>query len=389
MPAQVVQSFFPNAKFTLAQEGDDAEVQRLLRRLTGRLSHYRAPGTWMKHYYQWRRAWRWLEPKLAAAMRRRGDRALPTVATLVAYRRFAYALAQRVSDESTLSACCATCTAINFAMAVNQQPLIMNDFPVKMLRDVLRREQGKPPKKMHELRGHELEAVVRRWGLSGVPWKRQIALMMSLGRALLGRFSDLAWLQVQGICFLPEGALVCFARRKNRQYGKYAWLPLADVGGALSPVRLLRAHLAGLGYSVPAASPAGAWVRTAAQVGEGGHFLLRPLVRQGNYTHGHKAQYALGAGRRSIYVRKSTGYEAALKLMRRALRECCGYSKAQVAGFGTQSLRRGGDTALFEAGVSAEKRRLLGMWKTEAVELSYIGFDARQRMRWTQAAARM
>ena len=88
-------------------------------------------------------------------------------------------------------------------------------------------------------------------------------------------------------------------------------------------------------------------------------------------------------------MHKSTGYEAALKLMRRALRECCGYSEAQAAGFGTQSLRRGGDTALFEAGVGAERRRLLGMWKTEAVELSYIGFAARQRMRWTQAAARM
>ena len=63
--------------------------------------------------------------------------------------------------------------------------------------------------------------------------------------------------------------------------------------------------------------------------------------------------------------------------------------RGAATGFGTRSLRRGGDTALFEAGVGAERRRLLGMWKTEAVELSYIGFAARQRMQWTQAAARM
>ena len=50
-------------------------------------------------------------------------------------------------------------------------------------------------------------------------------------------------------------------------------------------------------------------------------------------------------------------------------------------------LRRGGDTALFEAGVTQERRQLLGMWRTPTVELGYVGFTARQHLGWAAGAA--
>ena len=81
------------------------------------------------------------------------------------------------------------------------------------------------------------------------------------------------------------------------------------------------------------------------------------------------------------------GYRHHLDMMRRALRECCGYTADVTKEFGLQSLRRGGDTALFESGATQEQRQLLGMWRTADVELSYIGFDARQHLRWAQALA--
>ena len=34
-----------------------------------------------------------------------------------------------------------------------------------------------------------------------------------------------------------------------------------------------------------------------------------------------------------------------------------------------------------------EQRQLLGMWRTAEVELSYIGFSARQHLRWAKALA--
>ena len=45
--------------------------------------------------------------------------------------------------------------------------------------------------------------------------------------------------------------------------------------------------------------------------------------------------------------------------------------------------------ALAQDGVDAVEQWLLGMWTAEAVELGYIGFAARQQVRWAQAATRV
>ena len=95
------------------------------------------------------------------------------------------------------------------------------------------------------------------------------------------------------------------------------------------------------------------------------------------------AQDGDGAGVQQLLGRLAGG------LMRQALRGCCGRTEAAAKGFGTRSLRRGGDTILFGAGVDAVEQWLLGMWTAEAVELGYIGFAARQQVRWAQAATRV
>ena len=76
-----------------------------------------------------------------------------------------------------------------------------------------------------------------------------------------------------------------------------------------------------------------------------------------------KRQYALQGGGASMLGDDKTGYKVVLAMMRRALRECCGYSATMAGTFGTHSCRRGGDTALFDAGVSRGRRQLLGMWE--------------------------
>ena len=101
----------------------------------------------------------------------------------------------------------------------------------------------------------------------------------------------------------------------------------------------------------------------------------------------HKRECTLLGGSVSMAADTTTGYKATLDMMRRALKECCGYSKSLCKAFGTQSCRRGGDTALFDGGVTQEKRQLLGMWKTPTVELSYIGFSAQQHLRWARPTA--
>lgn len=361
-------------------------LRRLMASLFARLGSYRAPRTWAAYVGPWRRAWAWCAPQLALL----DERPALTVAGLARFPAVAHSYAQLLRERGTgLHAVCTACTAINFAMTCNQQPDIMNDFPAKMLRECVRREDGRPPKKMHELREPALRKLVDRWGFGRDAGRRQLALMAALGRALLGRFSDLCWLQVEGIIFLPEGVLFCVPRRKNLQYGKFSWLPLADSGHARSTVALLRLHLTALGYTVPQPTAAGG--RVAGGPGAPlGAFLLRPWVRVGGHTQWHKARWQLGVGAHPLHtgeVRVAQGYNAALQLLRAGLQVCCGFSKADAAGFGTQSFRRGGDTALFEGDVPQERRQLLGMWRSQTTELSYIGYTARQHLAWARTSA--
>ena len=47
---------------------------------------------------------------------------------------------------------------------------------------------------------------------------------------MLARFDDLAKLRVKNMLFFPEGVLLCMPIRKNRQFGGYMWVPLAESG---------------------------------------------------------------------------------------------------------------------------------------------------------------
>ena len=57
---------------------------------------------------------------------------------------------------------------------------------------------------------------------------------------------------------------------------------------------------------------------------------------------------------------------------REALRCCCGYTRVQSLEFGTQSLRSGGDTHLFNNKVPQDIRMVLGQWRTPSVEEGYV-----------------
>ena len=393
MPQALVNAFFPNGRRGFHAGKGDAEVQRLNAELSSRQGRYRRPATWKAYAGPWRNAWAWIAPKLRMELQiETGAPARPTVADLSRHAYLAHAWAQKRSKSQKIGAVTTTCTAINFAMHLHELPPIMNRWPMVMLREVMRRDLGRPVKKMHELRHEETANIIESWGFgSDCPWRRQVALMMALGRALLLRSADLFVLQVRGIFFLPEGVLLCVAFRKNTAQGKYTWLPLADSGMRHSTVALLRLHLERLGYAVPArhqrGDTDGARRVGSGHIGDNRGFLFRPMKRRGNYTHEHKRAYTLQGGSVCMAADKTTGYKVTLSLMRRALRECCDYSAELSRDFGTQSLRRGGDTALFDGGVTQEKRQLLGMWKTPTVELSYIGFSAQQHLRWARPTA--
>ena len=380
MPDAAVEAFFPGTTPFRAPAGASRRVRRALGALRRRLRYYRARSTWRSYLPLWRRAWDYC----AAELQHEG--AEQSVAALAARPHIAYAYAQDLSEETAAkTTVAAACTAINFAMRLNGQKAIMNDFAPEMLRDVLKRQRDRPRQAMEPMSAEQTTGVLQGWGWAARrPWQRQMALLMAMSRGLLGRFSDMAQIQVKGIVFYPEGVMVCIPLRKNRHGKGYAWLPLADSGGSRSTVALLRDHLRKLGYRVPTPAPEGA--RVGAGSARLDAFLFRGLRRCSSRTHIMHTDYTLGDGSApASTLPDAQGYKVTLQLWRRALRECCNLTEAQAARYGTHSGRRGGDTALFSAGVPQDVRMLMGMWLTPSTELGYVEFDARQRLSWAAA----
>ena len=65
-------------------------------------------------------------------------------------------------------------------------------------------------------------------------------------------------------------------------------------------------------------------------------------------------------------------YKRWKRLMRQALVTCCGMSVAASKTYGTQSLRRGGSTALWEAGATKVQRLQAGSWASPEMDDEYL-----------------
>ena len=226
--SSVIASFFPNSEFGVGGDPlDNPEVTRLLGDIQQDVRFYRADSTWVTYAGPWRRAWAWCSRRLEET-----GVVKPTVADLAAYKQAAWAYVKRLQQENATPGVVATaCTAINFAFKMNRlDDGIMNELPAQMLRQSMRRQLGAKVKKATELTEVELLPVVDLWGFGEVDERRQTALLMAMGRGMLARFDDLAKLRVKNMLFFPEGVLLCMPIRKNRQFGGYMWVPLAESG---------------------------------------------------------------------------------------------------------------------------------------------------------------
>ena len=69
---------------------------------------------------------------------------------------FAYAMHLAKQTPTRKTPVMVACTAINFALHLNELPEIMNKMPAKILKESIRRRLGGPPRKMTEMRPQEL-----------------------------------------------------------------------------------------------------------------------------------------------------------------------------------------------------------------------------------------
>lgn len=345
----------------LEDGGEPGKVERYwLRQVQVKhLPQSRAVQTLETHAAQWAASWPWLRQRL----RERGVRAdLPTLQdypeTVAAY------LAKVMANSKGVSATHKAAAAINFVMGLRDLEPVANKTLPKAVKRSANLQRKRPRKKAGVLSRHEVEQVLDEWGSDANAgdreWRRWVALLVGLSVCTLARWAD-AQFPLAGL-YLPEGqaAQVCFPKRKNRQTGDVFW---ASVPSSKT-LSLLRELLALRGHSVSDAGEVQA---------PRGAFLFPALV--------HRA----GSGRRADAVWEvkehfgrlgKSQYKVYLKLFRRALQGCCGFTKPQSLLFSLHTARRTGNTWLARgkpgvAPVSQDMRMAAGCWSARSSEVLY------------------
>ena len=278
--------------------------------------------------------------------------------------------------------------AVSMALRVNSitvPPL----FYVSVIKGASRRLRGRPVVKRRGLAFDEAAMIAgeKGWGGAKAPLgDLMVAVAMALGFACLLRFSSLAVVVIGGIYWVPPyteagveklgGCVIILPRGKTDQLGHSTQVAVAETGRPFSLVSQIRRLCGALGVPIPAGHEG--FVDSKS-------FLFRDMTLASKYSHKTRREYKVDMVGRRPMASGGSAYHHYLARIRQALGECCGYSKIQVKEFGTQSMRSGGDTHLFNMGVPASVRMDLGHWKTPSVERGYLRIQVQQRVKFMES----
>ena len=331
---------------------------------TDLLGDWRADSTWKRYLTHWRKVRAFLVSMLATkglSLSAANLRANPSLFPAVAAWAYQQSTAATAVESAVL--------ALRMCLRVNGIAYD-DDIRTKAVREAARRNRTKATIKMAAFTADEVRQILELWDVPGGPlWQRMIALSIAVAFCILARWSDLRAINLGGIYWCPEGAMLTLCRRKNRQHGAVA-LPLGDTGRADSLVSRLRRLVTDLGYNVPDEG----YIRTT-------DWLFRAVGPITGHKQPHMAVWRVRGN--GAHPMDPADYDNYLSAWRQAL-TAIGMPKEAVACFGTQSARAGGDTALHGAGASAELRRDIGQWATPLVERGYLRLRIRARLQFMQ-----
>ena len=262
--------------------------------------------------------------------------------------------------------------AVNLLRGVIGAPPLESQLMVKMLAKGFRNLAVKTKKQNPAMLATFVAAIVARWGVEPMWWKRQVALMVLLMFCTVGRGAEIsscpadgiAWVRHDGTqptdvknfkpmqhctssaCRLQQcvrGFLLLMPSRKNRRNSP-SWIPVAETSAVAMTIQHLR------------------WRKSVSD----GRYLFPARVR------------VRAEGRGAVSFNPSKEPDSMMStvslrfLMRKALVECCGLTQDQANRFGTHSPRVGAIEELRRCGAPAELRQQMGSWMSHEVALTYL-----------------
>ena len=366
------------------RDADDPScVDALLDRAQGAVPVGRADTSWKT----WGETWLQARDFLRDAMECDGK---PwTAQTLRQNPKYIVALAQWCFETN------ASATGVEKLMGSVSMALRVNSirmpplFYVQMIKSASKRTRGRPIRKRRGLAYDEAAKIVSTNGWCGpnsTLADRMIAVAMAIGFACLLRFVGLASIIIGGIYWVPAywegvthhlgGCVIILAQSKTDQIGRSSQVAIADTGREDSLVQRIKDLCADLGVKIPDGYEGFV---------DSKRFLFRDMTVKGTSTHKSCRVYVVDMEGRRPMASGGKAYSHYKTRMRQAIQECCGYSTTQAREFGTQGLRAGGDTHLFNMGVPASVRMSLGRWNTPSVERGYLRIQVQQRVAFMQS----
>jgi hypothetical protein len=355
-----------------------------LRHAMGLMVEYRAVLTWKKYINPWRHAkayFQWvikLDAHQLWAQRMNNFGYNKTTMTALQSKYWAACLSRCYSESQSMAVVAATNGAIAMAFKVNDIA-IHHKFLVQVINEASSRQLKPETRKMFGITPDEIKAIMKKWGRSDDPVKVMVACAMGLMFLGLYRFSDMCKINAVTLLLMVQGFMIGICRRKNKQK-EHSWSAVADSKTAGSIVECFKRFLTMLGYTLPAVSGKAngeGFIKCNAKVGP---WVFRSIGIQPGCKlkmDGKRVDVISGDGF-TMLGRK--GYKKWLNTMRYAMRDCCGMSKEDSLLYGTQSMRSGGDTHLFNLGFGSEFRCDIGSWATPNVERGYLRLLCAQRL---------
>ena len=240
---------------------------------------------------------------------------------------------------------------------------VADDFTTKAVREVSKRERSKAPHRRAAITREEVMQIIKKWKSKATPVKRMMACVVGIGFQCLLRWADMALIHIQGIYWYDDGCVFALPRRKNAQH-KPELVAFADSGGPGSLFKVLREHCAHV---------AGRAMPVRGRCDDIDRFVFRniekPAGASGHNWNGKRSDVLEMKSRRPI---GRSGYKKYLVRFKQALKDCCGMTAEAVKEFGMHSMRVGGDTWLFENGMTDAVRQRMGGWASAFSEKTYI-----------------